>query len=442
MKLLQRKKRNKQARDILDAGIQAVQAPRMLGRAAWQEWPRRPLDGYRQVVVLGLGKAAMAMGGVVEEQLGDRAGEGLLVVPEGYAATLPKGSPAPDSLEVVEAGHPLPNAASEEAAGRLLERASGCSEEDLLLVLVSGGGTALTFAPAEGLTQEEAQRTFQTLMEAGADIQAMNAVRKHLARLGGGQLARAAAPAEVLALAVSDVPGDDSSVVASGPTVPDPTTFEEALGVLRQHGIEKDVPEAVLDHLQRGLRQDVPETPKPGEALFERVQTRMVGSNRDALEAAQRKAEEEGYKVLLHPDVDGEAREVGRAFVREALEKTDRPLCLLGGGETTVTVQGEGKGGRNQELALAAALEMYGQRSDIEAAILLSAGTDGIDGPTDAAGALATPQTVLRARRQGIDAQSYLDNNNSYHFFDQLNGLIRTGPTHTNVMDMQVVLIG
>lgn len=442
MRVLQRKKHMKEVRNLFRTAVRAVQAPQLLRRFDWKERLNQPFDGYGRVVVLGFGKASMAMGGVLEQQLQDGTVEGLLVVPEGYMETLPDHIDGPQQLDVLEAGHPLPNEGSQRAAERLLELADSSTEDDLVIVLISGGGTALTFAPVDGVSMDEAQDAFTALMEAGADIQAMNAVRKHLSRVGGGQLARAAAPAEVLALAVSDVPGDALDVIASGPTVPDPTTFDEALGVLDRNEITEAVPPSVRSHLEEGAAGNRGETPKAGDDLFRTVHTELIGANRTALEAAAHEASGHGWSVQVRSDVTGEAREVGRQLVQDALAaEADRPFCLVTGGETTVTVRGEGTGGRNQEMALAAALELDAQNiPDDTAVIFLSAGTDGIDGPTDAAGAFSTAETVRRARRNGLDAQSYLDNNNSYHFFEQAGGLLRTGPTHTNVMDVQIVL--
>ena len=445
MNVLQQRQREKDVRGIFEAAVRAVQAPQLLERVDWTAWLQRPLDDYARIVVAGLGKASMAMGGVVDEQLSDREVTGAVVVPEGYPASLPQHMPAPRRLDVLEGGHPVPTQGSRQGAERLLELAASCAEDDLLLILISGGGTALTFAPVEGVSLDDARRTFELLMGAGVDIHEMNAVRKHLSRLGGGQLARAASSGEGLALVVSDVPGDELSVIASGPTVPDPSTFEQALGVLRQSDLLGEVPTSVRRHLERGRQDPSLETPDASEAAFDRLRTELIGNNEAARLAAKEEAEKRGYAVRMYSDVTGEAREAGRDLARKMVAgQEEKPLCLIGGGETTVTLEGEGKGGRNQELALSAAMELYELRHDIDketAFLLVSAGTDGIDGPTDAAGALVTEGTVREARRQGLDAASYLDNNNSYPFFDQLGTLIRTGPTHTNVMDVQVALV-
>ncbi len=425
------------ARAIYEAAVRRVQADRLLTDVDWQTWARRPLDAYRRVVVAGLGKASMAMAGVVEAMLEDRLDEGAAVVPHGAPATLPPSLPKPQRVEILGAGHPLPDEGSQRAARRLLALAGSCMEEDLLLVLISGGGTSLCndfFVPLE-----DAQRTYEKLLGAGADIHAMNTVRKHLSRFGGGRLARAAHPAEVLALVVSDVVGDDLSVIASGPTVPDPSTFDDAQAVLRAFDLWEGVPESVRRH----LTEAADETPKADDPVFAKTTTRLIGTNRLALEAARREAEARGYHAtLIADDVTGEAREVGPQLVRQALEAAgDAPRCLLWGGETTVTLRGDGKGGRNMEMALAAALALDGVEREACEIVFLSGGTDGIDGPTDAAGAWATPRTAARARQLGLDPQQHLAANDSYPFFDRLGQLLRPGPTHTNVMDVQVALV-
>lgn len=429
------------ARTVFEAGVRAVQADRLLEKGRIARLARRPLDAYDRVVVTGMGKASMAMAGVVEQRIGRVDAASFAVVPHGYRATLPAPLPAPSGVAVVEAGHPVPDVSSVRAGERLVEVAAGCGEGDLLVVLVSGGGTALCTAFADGVTLEDAQRTYALLLGSGVDIHAMNAVRKHLSRLGGGQLARAAHPAEVVALVVSDVVGDDLATVASGPTVPDPSTYADAVDVLQGCGVWEAVPPAVRTHFARGRRGEAPETPGAGEPVFGRVTTRLIGSNRQALQAARAEAERCGYHVREAVEgMTGEARDVGRAH-GNALRAADvrRPACLLYGGETTVTVRGDGRGGRNQEAALAAALALDGAG---RTAAFLSAGTDGIDGPTDAAGAVVTTQTVPQARAAGRDAAAFLDRNDSYAFFEAAGGLLRTGPTHTNVMDLQVGLIG
>ena len=429
------------ARAIFEAAVRSVQADRMLEDGLLEACAWRPVESYRRVIVAGMGKASMAMAGVVERQLAGRLDEGAVVVPEGYADALPDHLEAPERIEVMTGAHPLPDASSVRAARRMLELAAGCGEDDLFVVLVSGGGTALCNDFAEGLALEEVQATYELLEKGGADIYAKNAVRRHLSRIGGGRLAQAAAPAEVLALVVSDVVGDDLSVVASGPTAPDDSTFDDAIAVLKEYALWDRTPESVRRHLAAGRAGDVPETPKPDEAAFGHVHTELIGSNRDALQAAHEEAQRRGYTAEESAaGVTGEAREVGRQMAGELLDAADRPhTCLLWGGETTVTVRGEGTGGRNQELALAAALELAGHSRPL---VLLSGGTDGTDGPTPAAGAWATPATAAEARERGLDPQDHLDQNDAYHFFEPLDALVVTGATHTNVVDVQIALVG
>ena len=428
------------AQAIYHAAVRSVQADRLLEQVDLEAGLDRPLAAYRRVYVVGTGKASMAMAGAVEARLGLRIEEGLVVVPHGYRATLPASQRAPTVIEVVEAGHPVPDAAGVEAAARALALAESCGEDDLLLVLISGGGSALWPAPAEGVSLDAMQVVSRLLLRSGTDIHQINTVRKHLSRLKGGRLAAAAFPATVLALVVSDVVGDDLSVIASGPTVPDGSTYDEAVEVLRVFDLWGLVPAPVRDRFSQGRQGRVPETPKQGAPCFERAHTVLLGSNREALAAAQAAAAQRGFTAhILAHDLTGEARAVGRAVVRQAVQReADAPVCLLWGGETTVTVTGTGRGGRNQEVALAAALALEDSTRRI---VVLSGGTDGIDGPTDAAGAWATPHTASEARPRGLDPEAYLADNDAYTFFEQTGGLLKPGPTHTNVMDVLIALV-
>ena len=428
------------AKAIFRAAVRRVQADRLLNSTDPDAWAPRPLDQYEGIRVVGLGKAAMAMMGTVEQVLGDAMTDGYAIVPEGYPEHLPASCPAPTMGTVVEGGHPLPTEAGVRGARRIVEQAEAAGADELLLVLVSGGGTALGTLPADGMALADLKRTYHLLLRSGVNIQQMNAVRKHLTQMGGGQLARAAAPADVGSLIVSDVVGNDMSVIASGPTVPDPTAYEDAVRVLYRHNLWHDVPRPVRTHLAEGARGKRPDTPGPDDACFERVHTRLIGTNRMALDAAAEAAEVRGYEVRrVTAGVEGEARAVGRDHVdtmRDA--EPSMPTCWLWGGEPTVTVTGEGTGGRNQEVALGGALALEETSTP---AVLLSGGTDGIDGPTEAAGAWATPDTAERARAAGCDPEAHLDDNNAYPLFDALGHLLRTGPTHTNVMDVHVGLV-
>ena len=393
------------------------------------------LAGVEQVWVVGGGKAATAMVAALHQILGSRLDGGLVVTKYDHV------DPGLDTgpVDVVEAGHPLPDDAGVQGTARMADLLASATERDLVLAVISGGGSALLTLPSAGLDLVDLQETTDLLLRAGATIVELNTVRKHLSQIKGGGLARLAGGARVASLILSDVVGDPLDVIASGPTVPDPTTFADATTILERYGLAGRVPQAVRRHLQAGLRGQLPDTPKAGAALFARVHNVIVGSNRLAAEGAVKEAQARGFNaLLLSTFVEGEAREV--ALVAAALAKelvhydrpVPRPACLVWGGETTVTVRGQGKGGRNQELALAAALAMQ----DLPNVLLVALGTDGTDGPTDAAGAVATGETIGRAAALGLDPFAHLANNDAYTFFDALGDLIRTGPTGTNVNDL------
>jgi hydroxypyruvate reductase len=347
----------------------------------------------------------------------------------------------PGNIEWFTGGHPHPTSEGVRGARRALDVAQHARHGDCVLVLLSGGGSALMALPAEGITLEEKLQTARLVMEHGGDIQQLNTVRKHLSAIKGGQLA-AASPATMLTLAISDVVGDDLSVIASGPTVPDASTFAAALEVLDRRGGRAIYPAAVVERLERGGRGEVAETPKPGDARLARATARVIGRQRGAIDGARSTAESLGYHVHVIPEpVTGEARTAAVDHIRriaEVIGSAARPLCVISSGETTVTVRGRGKGGRNQEFAFA----MAGHLAPLGAAVAASIGTDGIDGPTDAAGAIVDTTTLTRAQSAGItNPQHYLENNDTYAFFDRLGDLVRTGPTDTNVGDLQIVLV-
>ena len=428
------------ARHLFDAAVRRVQADRLLAATDLREGGDSPIDAYDEVRVAGMGKAAMAMAGVLEDRYGKHVSQGDVVVPAGAPETYPDRLPSPERIRVLEGGHPLPSEGSARAGRRLLEQARAVGEEDLLVVLVSGGGTALSSLPVDAVDLPDLKATYHRLLTAGVPIHPANVVRKHLTQVGGGQLAQAAHPAQVRALVVSDVVGDDLSTIASGPTVPDPSTYEEAVRVLYRYDLWHDVPASVRDHLAAGAQDRHPETPGAQSECFTTVRTSLIGSNDTALAAARSVAEERGYTVrLVRSDVEGEARVVAREHVDDMLAATvEDPTCWLWGGEPTVTVTGEGTGGRNQEMALSAALAL--EEAD-RPVVFLSGGTDGIDGPTDAAGAWATTETAAAAREAGLDPRAHLENNDAYPFFEALDQLLRPGPTHTNVMDVHVGLV-
>jgi len=394
---------------------------------------RYRLKAFQNIYVVGAGKASAAMAQAVERLLSSRITGGLINVKYRHTARLRR-------IELNECGHPVPDLAGERGAQRIAQIAGAAGPDDLVICLISGGASALLPLAAPPVTLAEKQTTTRLLLGCGATIHELNCVRKHISLLKGGQLARLAYPATVLTLVLSDVIGDDLDAIGSGPTAPDRSTFAEARAILNKYRLLRKVPANVRDR----LRSNAAETPKPGDAVFAKVQNLIVGSNRLAVDAAEREARALGFRtLLLATSLEGEAREVARvhAAIAREIRETGHPLkppaCVISGGETTVTLRGKGLGGRNQEFALAAAQAIDGLRD----VVILSGGTDGTDGPTDAAGAIADGTTLARARAQGLDAAAFLANNDSYHFFEPLGDLIRTGPTGTNVADIQLILV-
>ena len=384
---------------------------------------------HARIFLLGAGKASGAMAAAAEEVAGDRVAGGFVVVKDGYGGHLRR-------VEIAEAGHPVPDARGLEASARLLEVARSAGEGDLVLFLVSGGGSALTLAPAPPITLAEKQEVTRLLLASGAAIGELNAVRKHLSAFKGGQLARAAAPAAVLTLALSDVIGDPLDVIASGPTAPDPTTFADALEVLARRGLSGRVPPSVARRLEAGRAGEIRETPKPGDPLFERVANVVIGNNALVTDAAAATARRLGYRTdLATRELQGEARDVAREFVARA-RRLPPPACLIAGGETTVTVRGPGKGGRCQEFALAAALAL----EPTDRITILAAGTDGTDGPTDATGAIVDAGSIARGSAAGADARRALADNDAYRFLRASDDLLVSGPTRTNLLDLYVAV--
>lgn len=433
------------ARAILAAGISAGDAAALTRRALRRDGARLvvadrvfDLGRVRRVVIVGAGKASGVMAAAAESVLDDQAIEGLVAVKETEG-------PRPRRVRVVESGHPIPDARGQAAADEILRLVRTAGPDDLVLCLVSGGGSALAPAPVPGVSLTEKRAVTRLLLEAGATINELNAVRKHLSGLKGGQLARAAHPAPVVALLLSDVIGDPLDVIASGPTAPDPTTFGEALAVLDRFALREGVPAGVRAHLEAGAAGALPETPKPGDPALARVTNLVIGNNGLVVEAATAEARRSGYAPLvLTRRLQGEAREVARvvaAIVQEAArtgQPLGRPGCLIAAGETTVTVRGPGKGGRCQEFCLALVPELTG----VPGVVVLAAGTDGSDGPTDAAGAVVDGTSLDRARARGLEPRAALRANDSHPFFAALGDLVVTGPTGTNLMDLYVALLG
>ncbi|HHB90464.1 MAG TPA: glycerate kinase [Anaerolineae bacterium] len=436
---------------ILAAALDAVEPAQAVNRAVrwepdafWVEGVRYGLDGFRRIVLLAFGKAATPMAQAVAHGLGHRLDHGLVITKYGHG---PEDAASWKPLTVVEAAHPVPDAQGVAAARRAVEMAAALTENDLLITLISGGGSALLTLPASGLTLTDLQRTTDLLLASGATIHEINAVRKHLSQVKGGQLARLASPARVLSLILSDVIGNPLDVIASGPTAPDPTTWADAWAVIQKYALETAIPPAVRERLQAGLAGQVPDTPKPGDPLFRRVHNVIIGDNAIAAEAARKEAENQGFHAaILSTFVQGEAREVAQVLVALGREivahgrPLSPPACLILGGETTVTLRGDGKGGRNQELALAAGIALA-QIPEADPILIISLGTDGTDGPTDAAGGLADATTVARGRALGLDAQAYLAQNNSYPYLQAVHDLVITGPTRTNVNDLMFIFV-
>ena len=417
--------------------IQIALMNKMFGAAVEAAMPRTCVPPYLptppaggKLVVVGAGKASAAMAKAVEENW-DGPLEGLVVTRYDYGV-------ACEHIEIVEAAHPVPDNAGLDAAARIMEIARGLGEDDVMLCLISGGGSALRTMPADGMTLEDKQNVNNALLKSGATISEMNCVRKHLSGIKGGRLAVAAHPARLVSLLISDVPGDDPSVIASGPTVPDDTTYSDAMDILEKHGIMPN------NNVADILMAAADETPKTGDPRLAGNETELVALPKASLEAARVIAEEAGYTTLmLGDDLEGEAKEVAREHAALALkikqsgDSSSTPCAIISGGETTVIVRGPGRGGRNSEYMLAMAQALDGT----EGICAMACDTDGIDGTEDNAGALITPTTLRRAAQAGQSPESALEKNDSYGFFEQIGDLVVCGPTFTNVNDFRVILI-
>jgi hydroxypyruvate reductase len=430
--------------DIFKSALAVVQPGNLL-----RHWIRREGDRIilgdrvfnrnhlRHLYVIATGKAAAAMGDMLEQILGDVISEGIIITKEGYGLPM-------EFMTVVETGHPVPDQNGVKAGEMVMQIVQHTNENDLVLVLLSGGSSSLVADIVPGVSLEELQHLTSLMLKSGAEIREINTVRKHLSSLKGGQLARLAYPATVVCLALSDVIDDPQEVIASGPTVPDPTTFGDALEILDKYQILELISPAIRERLIKGQQGELPETPKPGDNIFERNQFNVIGNNKMALLAAAEAAKEKGYNVFIEDvSMHGESKE--RA-VQLAIQldqyRGPRPACILLGGETTVTVKGNGRGGRNQEFALAIlAYWKASGKNPLHVPVILSAATDGTDGPTDAAGALVDGKVLQWVYDQHEDPQRYLDVNDSYGFFNKTDAQLFTGPTYTNVMDMVIVLI-
>ncbi len=439
----------KTARDIFLKGISAVDPSKRLEDliqieqgflvVRTQGTSERVFDLNRlqKLFLVGTGKAAASMAQAAENIFGDRVSKGIITTKYGHDLPL-------KYTETIEAGHPIPDQKGLQGAEKMCGLLKESGPQDLVIFLLSGGGSALLPLPAQGISLVEKQEVTQLLLDCSADIKEINAVRKHISRIKGGGLARFAYPSTVLAFILSDVVGDPLDVIGSGPTVHDTSTFEEAWEVLEKYDLVREIAPSIQNHLLAGKRKEVEETPKRTDKVFKKVFNILIGSNMLALKAAEQEAVSQGFHTLiLSSSIVGETREAARfhaAIAREVVSSGNpirKPACIISGGETTVTIRGHGLGGRNQEFALAGALEIGG----LENVVLLSGGTDGTDGPTDAAGAIADHTTVSRAWEMGLDPKAHLENNNAFPFFEKMGDLLITGPTHTNVMDVRIILV-
>ncbi len=448
MKSTRQRALKKEARAIFRAGLGAVHA----GEAVYQYvktekkhgeeilvcgGQKISLEEKKRIIVLGAGKASSQMARALERRLGNRIDGGAVVTQYGYAEKCKR-------LEILEAAHPVPDSSGVEASKKIEKWAARARKEDLVMLLLSGGGSALMTAPASGISLEDKQYVTASLLQAGAPIEALNCVRKHLSALKGGNLARTVFPARILVLLISDVIGDPLNVIASGPAIGDSSTFAQAKAYLQRYDVFRRMPASIKKRLKAGCRHTIPDTPAPGNKIFSRVSHHIVANNKIALEAARRKAQSVGYRVQIQThSLSGEASKVGKSLAEYAKKiardsrKKKPPKCLLYGGETTVRVLGDGLGGRCQELALSFAIQIRGH----ENICLLAAGTDGKDGPTEAAGAIVDGMTVETAQNQEIDPDTYLRDNNSHSFFQPRGACMITGPTGTNVMDIVIILV-
>ena len=430
--------------EIFKSALTAVQPGNLLKQWIGREGDRIKLGDriffrseLRHLYVMVSGKAAAAMGDMLEQILGDAISEGVVITKEGYGLPM-------EYMTVMETGHPIPDERGIKAGEKVMQILHHTFENDLVLVLLSGGSSSLVADVVPGVSLEELQYLSTLMLKSGADIREINTVRKHLSSLKGGQLARLAYPATVVCLALSDVIGDLQEVIGSGPTVPDSTSFGDAMEILLKYQLLQRISPAARDWLERGQRGEVPETPKPGDIIFERNQFNIIGNNTMALMAAAEAAKGKGYTVFIGDvSMHGEARERAvQLAINMERYRGPKPACILLGGETTVTVKGTGRGGRNQEFALAIlAYWKASGKNPLYVPVILSAGTDGTDGPTDAAGALVDGNLLQWVYEQHEEPQRYLDDNDSYGFFSKTDTQLFTGPTYTNVMDIVIVLI-
>jgi glycerate-2-kinase len=415
------------ALDAADAGRLINKQVRLDGEILSVRDKEFDISGISRIFVAGFGKASARMAASLEEILGDRIADGLVIVKYGYSIPLKR-------IGVPEAGHPFPDARGVQATEELVGKIRTCGEDDLVIFLISGGGSSLLVLPSEGLTLEEKIQTTRLMLSSGATIEEINTVRRHLSAVKGGKLLPLVYPAASLGIILSDVIGDRLETIASGPTVHVENDYTSALQVIDKYDLASKIPAKILEYLEEGSPGEMSASPENSEGSGFKISNVIIGNNESLLEGARRKAEELGYRTkIMARDLDGEARDEARKMVSIAAEP---PACLLFGGETTVTVRGDGRGGRCQEFALSAALSLEGQNI-----VVLAAGSDGTDGPTDATGAIADGETCRKGRNMGLEPADFLDRNDSYTYFEALGDLLVTGPTATNVMDLYICLI-
>lgn len=438
-------KLKKNLNEILNAAIDSVKPSELIRRTVMIEGNQLviknnkfPVDSYKNIYLLGAGKASAAMAYEFEKLLGPKISSG--VVSTKYGHSLPC-----SRIKVIESGHPVLDENGLRAGKEMLELAERCGEDDLVICLLSGGGSSLVESLPAEFSLTELQEVFRILLGCGANIEEMNIVRRHLSKIKGGILAEKIFPATCVSLILSDVINDPLEAISGGVTSPDPSTFEDAYNVLNKYNITKSIPERIHTYITNGIKGLIPETVKPGNIIFKNVTNIILGNNKEALKNARDRAVSLGYNTIIYSeDLQGEAREIGKLFASIAKEihgdgnPVPAPACVLIGGETTVTIRGKGSGGRNQEVVLAALLEMKNHKFEY---IIASCGTDGTDGPTDAAGAFVSDQIISKSENLKLDPAEYLSTNDSYNFFAKTGGLIITGPTGTNVMDIAVILI-
>ena len=442
--------KRKELYSIFHAGVEAVnpyrlvlEAVRLDDRSLKIENISYDLNHFKNIIVIGAGKATAPMAQAIESILGRFITDGRIIVKYGHAAKLKR-------IKVMEASHPVPDEAGVKGTEEIIRMLKQADEDTLVICLISGGASALLVSPAPRITLGDKKIVTELFLKAGASIEELNTVRKHLSKVKGGRLAQIAYPATVVTLMLSDVIGDRLDVIASGPTVPDPTTFQNAMAAIEKYSLKDRLPAKVLKLLMQGVKRKIKDTPKGDESFFKKTKAVVIGSLKHAIASAREKAISLGFSAeVVTDELRGEARDAARYLaaraveVQNSLSKGAKPCCLISGGETTVTVKGNGLGGRNQELSLAFAMEIEG----IKGIAMLSADTDGIDGPTDAAGAIVDGNTTALAREFDIIPEIYLENNNSYNFFKRLDSVSKrsyhliTGPTGTNVMDMQIICV-